>query len=162
MEKNIRGSKMNWKNNLRKSELRKMEYSINWTGIKVDYLDIKNKPKDLINMEANFDTVEATAEKAVVNGEFSADIRRTGIKEIGSYATDIFLRITFEDTETDIYEEFDVEIDSATDSIGDNIVEGNQRINPAYIEVEIDMKEQKTLHNLKRPLQYGGKELIRK
>nr|MDB4346081.1 hypothetical protein [bacterium] len=143
MEKNIGGSKMNWKNNLRKSELRKMEYSINWTGIKVDYLDIKNKPKDLINMEANFDTVEATAEKAIVNGEFLADIRRNGIKDIGSYATDISLRITFEDTETDLYEEIDIEIDSAVDSIEDDIVEGNQRINPAYIEVKIDMKEQK-------------------
>ena len=147
MEKNIGGSKMNWKNNLRKSELRKMEYSVNWTDIKVDYLDIKNKPKDLINMEANFDTVEATAEKAIVNGEFSADIRRNGIKDIGSYATDISLRITFEDTETDLYEEIDIEIDS---DITDENIEGRVQINPAYIEVEIDMKGQKDPSQFKK------------
>lgn len=134
---------MSWKNNLRKSELKKMQYDITWKKIKVDYLSVKNKPEGLKNIDGKFDTVEATAEGATIRGEFSADVRSSRIKEIGSRADEISLRIIFEDTETDLYEEFDVDIMSPPDTIEDNMHDGNLKINPAYIEVELDMKGQK-------------------
>ena len=130
-----------WKNTLLKSDIRKGQFDITWADIGVGDLIIKNKPQELINMDAEFDTVDQTASEATVKGIFEVDVRTWGIKSLYSVAREISFVLTFDDTETDIYEDIDITID---DNIEDETLdfEGPQ-INPHSIEVEIDMKGQK-------------------
>ena len=129
-----------WKE-LLKSDLRKADYKIVWTKIPVDYIKIKNKPKELVSMYSeegydDFDTVEAEAGDATVEGYFSADIRTWGIKSLYSYANEISFTLTFDDTESDIYEDLDIVITEIETG------EDDMKINPSDIEVTIDMKGQ--------------------
>lgn len=132
---------MAWKNTLLKSNISKGQFDITWENIDVDVLSIKNKPQELINMDAGFDTVDQTPSKATVKGQFEADVRTWGIKSVYSYAREISFLLTFDDTETDIYEDIDITID---DNIEDETLDfEGPRLNPHLIEVEIDMKGQK-------------------
>ena len=129
-----------WKN-LLKSDLRKADYKIVWEKIPVDDIDIKNKPKELVSMYSeegydDFDTVEAEAGDATVEGYFDADIRTWGVKSLYSYANKISFTLTFDDTESDIYEDLDIVITEIETG------EDDMRINPFNIEVIIDMKGQ--------------------
>ena len=132
---------MAWKNTLLKSDIRKGYFDITWEEIDIDYLVVKNKPQELINMDGNFDTVEETASKATVEGYFYADIRTWGIKSLYSVAREISFVLTFDDTETDIYEDIDITYDG--DIKDDTLNYEGPRINPTMIEMEIDMKGQK-------------------
>lgn len=135
---------MSWKDEIMKTNIRKGDYSIKWESIEIDDLVLKNKPKELINMDAGFDTVDVTAGEATVKGAFEVDVRTWGIKSLYSYATNITFVMTFEDTETDLYEDIDVEIDFTGSGMeDDHINTENEQINPAYIHVEIDMRESK-------------------
>ena len=129
-----------WKN-LLKSDLRKADYKIVWEKIPVDDIDIKNKPKELVSMYSeegydDFDTVEAEAGDATVEGYFDADIRTWGVKSLYSYANKISFTLTFDDTESDIYEDLDIVITEIETG------EDDMQINPFNIEVIIDMKGQ--------------------
>ena len=132
---------MAWKNTLLKSDIRKGQFDITWENIDVDYLVVKNKPQEWINMDAGFDTVDRTASKASVKGYFYADIRTWGIKSLYSVAREISFVLTFDDTETDIYEDIDITYDG--DIKDDTLNYEGPRINPSMIEMEIDMKGQK-------------------
>ena len=129
-----------WKE-LLKSDLRKADYKIVWEKIPVDDIDIKNKPKELINIYSeegydDFDTVEVEAGDATVEGFFYADIRSWGIKELSSSADEISFTLSFGDTESDIYEDLDIVITEIETG------EDDMKINPSDIEVTIDMKGQ--------------------
>ena len=129
-----------WKE-LLKSDLRKADYKIVWTKIPVDDIDIKNKPKELVSMYSeegydDFDTVEAEAGDATVEGYFYADIRTWGIKELRSSVDEISFTLSFGDTESDIYEDLDIVITEIENG------EDDMQINPYNIEVIIDMKGQ--------------------
>ena len=132
---------MAWKNTLLKSDISKGQFDITWENIDVDDLTIKNKPQELINMDAGFDTVDQTASKATIKGIFEVDVRTWGIKEVYSIAREISFVLTFDDTETDIYEDIDITIDDNIED--DRLNDDVPRLNPAMIEVEIDMKGQK-------------------
>ena len=128
-----------WKE-LLKSDLRKADYKIVWAKIPVD-VTITNKPKELVSMYSeegydDFDTVEAEAGDATVEGYFYADIRSWGIKELRSSANEISFTLTFDDTEGDIYEDLDIVITEIKTG------EDDMQINPSDIEVTIDMKGQ--------------------
>ena len=132
---------MAWKNTLLKSDIRKGDFDITWEKIDIDSLTVKNKPQEWINMDAGFDTVDRTASKATVKGYFYADIRTWGIKSLYSVAREISFVLTFDDTETDIYEDIDITYDG--DIKDDTLNYEGPRINPSMIEMEIDMKGQK-------------------
>jgi hypothetical protein len=129
-----------WKE-LLKSDLRKADYKIVWEKIYVDYVKIKNKPKEWVNMYSeegydDFDTVEVEAGDATVEGYFYVDVRTWGVKELSSSANEISFVLSLEDSESDIYEDLDIvitEIENGEDDI---------KINPSDIEVTIDMKGQ--------------------
>ena len=132
---------MAWKNTLLKSDIRKGQFDITWENIDVDYLVVKNKPQELINMDAGFDTVDKTAGEATVKGYLELDIRTWGIKSLYSVAREISFVLTFDDTETDIYEDIDITYDG--DIKDDTLNYEGPRINPSMIEMEIDMKGKK-------------------
>ena len=131
---------MSWENILSKSNIRKADFDITWKDIDVDDLEVKNVPKELENMDEGFNTVDVMAGKATIEGGLNLDIRHWGVKGIGSTASKIEFVLTFEDTETDLYEYMDVII---TDTTDETVISGQPALNPAYITVVIDMKGQK-------------------
>ena len=130
---------MNCENILSKSIIRKYDYEITWKKIEVEDIQVKNIPKDLENMDAGFNTVDITADEATIKGGIDLDIRGWGVKDIRSRASKIQFVMNFEDTETDIYEDIDVMI---TDITNDKLRDETP-LNPAYVDVVIDMKGQK-------------------
>ena len=129
-----------WKE-LLKSDLRKADYKMVWEKIYVDYVNIKNKPKEWVNMYSqegyeDFDTVEIEVGPATVEGYFYADIRDWGVKELRSSANEISFVLGLEDSESDIYEDLDIVITKIENG------EDDMQINPSSIEVTIDLKGQ--------------------
>ena len=132
---------MSCENILSMSSIRKSDFDFTWSKIEVEDLDLKNVPKELENMDEGFNTVDVTAGDATIEGGMELELRTWGVKGIWSRASEIEFVLTFEDTESDLYENIDVNI---TDNIEDeNIIHDGLNINPSYINVEIDMKNQK-------------------
>ena len=134
-----------WKN-LLKSDLHKSDYNITWKKIEVSLDSLKNKPEELIHNYKeegydDFDTVDVGVGLATVEGMFEADVRHWGIKGVYSFATSIAFDLTFDDSEGEIYETFEIEVDSSSFE-NDTISGQSEKLNPAQIDVEIDMKGQ--------------------
>ena len=105
---------MSWENILSKSSIRKSDFDFTWSKIEVEDLDLKNVPKELENMDEGFNTVDVTAGDATIEGGMELELRTWGVKGIWSRASEIEFVLTFEDTESDLYENIDVNI---TDNI---------------------------------------------
>lgn len=118
-----------WKN-LLKSDLRKSDYDITWKDIDTTLQTLSNLPKNYPPYP--FDQLT----KATVTGGFSADVRNWGVKSVYSFAREMTFVLSLEDTESDFYKDIEISIDNIEDD------KDNGKLNPSYIDIQIDMKGQ--------------------
>jgi len=130
---------MSWKNNLRKANLRKSDYDIKWDAKDYARISVKNVPNGV-------EYTEQEITRCIVNGSFSADVRYSGVKSVGSHAISVeldFDYITFKegdaasDDKTVTYElKFDA------DELEDDMPSRIDAFNPSEVNIDIDMKNQ--------------------
>ena len=120
-----------WKN-LLKSDLHKSDYNITWKDIDTSLNKLSNLPEEYKNMEG----FDHSLTKATVTGGFSADVRNWGVKSVYSFAREMTFVLSVEDTESDFYKDIEISIDNIEDD------KDNGKLNPSYIDIQIDMKGQ--------------------
>ena len=96
-----------------KGNIAKADEQIEWGPVEVDTTTVTNMPDELKNNidlkdgHGEFDSVESSATVKWIKGAFYVDIKTNGIKAIYSTASEMYIVLTFEDTESNLHEEIE-------------------------------------------------------
>ena len=129
---------MSWRDELAKSEIRKSS-RIRWEMNPRDVsVFLKNAPDGRDSGE--------TVGRCIVEGAFEADIRTWGVKDVGSYATNVeldFEYLVYEEGTGDDKEIVPYEIKFDADKLDNDMPASDSALNPSDVTIYIDMKNQR-------------------
>ena len=129
---------MSWRDELAKSEIRKSS-RIRWEMNPRDVsVFLKNAPDGRDSGE--------TVGRCIVEGAFEADIRTWGVKDVGSYATNVeldFEYLVYEEGTGDDKEIVPYEIKFDADKLDNDMPTSESALNPSDVTIYIDMKNQR-------------------
>ena len=151
-----------WKEAIRKTDILKRDYDINWENVNVEDYDFSNIPKEWVRKEGEntaekgkgtdeysntYNYVEFTLNDVSVEGGIYMDIRTWGVKGISSRASKITgsILVEFEDDRNEDYrlnsgEDIYEDVDFTITDIEDERSYGKPQFNPANVRIKIDMK----------------------
>ena len=129
---------MNWKDTIKKSDIRKSE-QIRWE------MDNRSVSVFMKNSPDGNQFTE-TVGRCIVEGSFQADIRTWGIKGVGSYASTVELDFEYtvhEEGTGDDKEIIPYEIEFDANKLSNYMPASDSALNPSDVTIYIDMKNQR-------------------